>query len=285
MHKKNFEAHTNLKPLKKNAIQLCGAEFVNSLTAKGIYAKTDEFWREINLNQNIPDNAYSQKKVKEQAEREAILAEERAREKAERENLIANKTEIFTKDRSGWKITVFELPATDKYGNRFVAECTKEPELKQTTYFSKTQGDAYSQACNLVDEFEKEQQKIIRFLEYYIVLKPLYLMLIYLSGSDQYDPYLGKYKEKRCRENFIGINSWNGFDFEIINYLESEDLLQLSATRRSLTITKKGMKVARDSLKKINIEGLKRLLEEREYHEDYIHYQSDLDILPEQEKE
>jgi hypothetical protein len=285
MHKKNFEAHTNLKPLKKNAVQLCGAEFVNSLTAKGIYAKVDEFWQEINKNQNIPDNAYYQKKVIEQAKREAILAEERAREKAEIENLIANKTEVFTKDRSGWKITVFELPATDKYGNKFVAECTTAPDLKLNTYFSKSQTDAYSQACNIVDKFEKEQQELIRFSEHYIVLKPLYLMLIYLSGSDQYDPYLGKYKEKRCRENFIGINSWNGFDFEIINYLESEGLLQLSATRRSLTMTKKGMKVAIDSLKKINIEGLQTLLEKREYHEDYIHYQSDLDILPEQDKE
>jgi len=285
MHKENFEAHTNLKPLKKNAIQLCGAEFVNSLTAKGIYAKTDDFWREINLNQNIPDNAYSQKKIKEQTEREAILAEERAREKAEIENLIANKTEVFTKNRSGWKITVFELPATDKYGNKFVAECTKEPDLKETTCFSKSKGDAYSQACNIVDNFEKEQQELIRLSEHYIVLKPLYLMLIYLSGSDQYEPYLEKYKEKRCRENFIGINSWNGFDFEIINYLESEGLLQLSATRRSLTMTKKGMKVARDSLKKINIKGLKTLLDERDYHEDYINYQNDLDILAEQEEE
>ncbi len=285
MHKENFEAHTNLKPLKKNAVQLCGAEFVNSLTTKGIYAKNDEFWQEINKNQNIPDNAYYQKKVREQAKREAILAEEKAREKAETENLLANKTEIFTKDRNGWKITVFELPATDKYGNKFVAECTKEPDLKETTCFSKSKGDAYSQACNIVDKFEKEQQELIRFSEHYIVLKPLYLMLIYLSGSDRYDPYLEKYKGKRCRENFIGINSWNGFDFEIINYLESEGLLQLSATRRSLTMTKKGMKVAIDSLKNINLEGLKTLLEEREYHEDYIHYQSDLDILPEQDKE
>lgn len=273
MYNKNFEAYTNLKALKKNAVQLCGKEFVDSLTAKGIYVKNEEFWRYINKKLNIPDNAYYQKRDREQAEREAILAEERAREKSERENLIANKTELFIKDRNGWKITVFELPTTDKYGNKFVAECTKEPDLKETTCFSKSKGDAYSQACNLVDKLEKKQQNLINLFKEIIALKPLYLMLIYLSGSDKYDLYIGNYKEKPCRENFIGINSWNGFDYQIINYLQSEGLLEVSTTRQSLMMTKKGMRAARDILQKINIEELKTLLNERVYHEDYINYQ------------
>lgn len=40
MDKKNFEAFTNLPALKKNAIQLCGQEFINELTVKGIYSET-----------------------------------------------------------------------------------------------------------------------------------------------------------------------------------------------------------------------------------------------------
>ncbi len=72
MEKKNFKAFTKLNPLKKNAIQLCGQEFVDSLTANGIYAKDDEFWIEVNRKLNIPDNAYEQKKNREKVEEELI---------------------------------------------------------------------------------------------------------------------------------------------------------------------------------------------------------------------
>ncbi|MFP5274041.1 hypothetical protein [Coleofasciculus sp.] len=37
MEKKNFKAFTNLNPLKKNAIQLCGQEFVDSLRALPVF--------------------------------------------------------------------------------------------------------------------------------------------------------------------------------------------------------------------------------------------------------
>ncbi|BAZ10448.1 hypothetical protein NIES4071_22640 [Calothrix sp. NIES-4071] len=284
MDKKNFEAFTNLAALKKNAIQLCGQELISSLTVKGIHAKHDEFWRFVNNKLNIPDDAYVIKLAKKQEEKERKLAEEKAREQAERERILENKKELYSKTRQEWKITVFELPESDKYGNKFIAQCTNKSELKLTTSFTKASNDCYSQACNLVDEYERRQEQSRRFMENYQVLKPLYLMIIYLSGYDEYNPYLGNIKNKCCKENFIGINFLNGFDFEIIKRLEAEKLLEISTTRKTITMNKKGMKEARDIIFNINIEGVDVLLEQREYHEEYINYQTKLEIFQEQEE-
>jgi len=126
MEKKNFLAFTNLPALKKNAIQLCGQEFINSLTTKSIYAKNEEFWRLVNEKLNIPDNAYEVRQAREQEEKEQKLAAEKAEDKAKQERLLANKKELYSKIRQGWKITVYEFTEVDKYGNKFVAQCTKE---------------------------------------------------------------------------------------------------------------------------------------------------------------
>ncbi|MEQ9670497.1 hypothetical protein [Coleofasciculus sp. G2-EDA-02] len=105
-------------------------------------------------------------------------------------------------------------------------------------------------------------------------------MLIYLSGRDEYNPYLENYQEKPCRENFIGVRfgvifyKSKRFDYDIIAQLEKEGLLERSRTRKTLILLKKGMQVARDMLKTINIDGVERLLEQRNYHEDYINYKS-----------
>ena len=283
MEKKNFNAFTNLSPLKKNAIQLCGQEFVDSLTAKGIYAKDDEFWIEVNRKLNIPNNAYDQLKIREKMEREQALAEERATEEAERERLLSNKKELYSKNRSDWTIVVFDLLETDKYGNKFVAECTKSSGFKLPPQLSKTSEEAYGRACNLINEHEKQLQQDRSFTEHYQVLKPLYLMLIYLSGKDEPNPYLENYQEKTCRENFIGVrfgvrfSKKNIFGDKIIAQLEKEKLIERSSTRNSLILSKKGMQVARDILKTINMDGVERLLEQRNYHEDYINYKNQLE--------
>ncbi|MEH2282766.1 MAG: hypothetical protein V7K90_15790 [Nostoc sp.] len=39
-------------------------------------------------------------------------------------------------------------------------------------------------------------------------------------------------------------------------------------------MNKKGMKAARDILQRINIDGVETLLEQREYHEEYINHTS-----------
>lgn len=280
MEKKNFKAFTKLNPLKKNALQLCDQEFVDSLTANGIYAKDDEFWIEVNRKLNIPDNAYEQKKNREKVEREQALAEERARENAERERLLSNKKELYSKNRRDWTIVVFDLLEKDKYGNKFVAECTKFSGSKLTTLLSMTSEEAYGRACNLVDENEKQLQQYKSFIEHYQVLKPLYLMLIYLSGRDEYNDCL-KSRPKKCGiENFIGVRfgvrfyKSKRFDYDIIDQLEKEELIERSSTGDSLILLTKGMQVARDMLKTINIDGVERLLEQRNYHEDYINYKS-----------
>ena len=272
MDKKNFEAFTNLPALKKNAVQLCGQEFIDSLTVKGIYAKNDDFWRFVNNKLNVPDDAYETKKAMEQEEEERKLAEERAKEQEEKERLLANKKELYSKNRQGWTITVFELLKADKYGNKFVAQCFIEEELQQTP-FTKTPGESYSRGCSIVDEIERSKEELRCFMENYQVLKPLYLMIIYLSGWDDYNPYLGDSKNKCCKENFTGIRFWKGFDFEIIKRLEAEGLLENSTyKKKTLIMTKKGMKLAREILQNINLDGVEVLLKKREYHEEYINY-------------
>ncbi|WP_446371012.1 hypothetical protein [Coleofasciculus sp. G3-WIS-01] len=280
MEKKNFKAFTNLNPLKKNAIQLCGQEFVDSLTANGIYAKNDQFWIEVNRKLNIPYDAYDQRKIREKVDREQALAEERARKKAEMERLLSHKEERCSKNIMDWTIVVSEMLETDEHGNKFVAECTKSSGFKLPPQLSKTLEEAYGRACNLVHENEKQLQQYRNFIEHYQVLKPLYLMLIYLSGRDEYNPYLENYQEKPCRENFIGVRfgvifyKSKRFDYDIIDQLEKEGLLERSSTGKSVILLKKGMQVARDMLKTINMDGVERLLEQRNYHEDYINYKS-----------
>jgi len=99
-------------------------------------------------------------------------------------------------------------------------------------------------------------------------------MLIYLSGWDKYNPYLENYQEKPCKENFIGVGFYSGFDYDIIAQLEKEELLKRSSTGQSVILSTKGMQLARDMLKLINMDGVEKLLEQRNYHEDYINYKS-----------
>ncbi|MEH1858766.1 MAG: hypothetical protein V7L21_12320 [Nostoc sp.] len=285
MDKTNFEAFTNLPALKKNAIQVCGQEFIDNLTKKGIYAKDSEFWQEVNRKLNVPDDAYEIKQAREQAEREQKLLEAKIKEQAEKQRLLANKKEIHSKNRKGWKITIFKLPESDiTFGKNFLAECTKEPELLQNIWFCNNKGDAYSRACSFVDEFETKEEQLSIFIEHYTVMKDLYLMIIYLSSVDQHNRYLNNSREK-SQENFTGISCWNRFDFDIVNALIAEALLEFSSNKKSLIMNKKGMKAAREILQRINIDRVERLLEQREYHEEYINYTSQLDIMQEQEED
>ncbi|WP_445634812.1 DUF6429 domain-containing protein [Nostoc sp. DSM 114161] len=252
MNKKNFEAFTNLSALKKNAIQVCGQEFIDSLTKKGLYAKDSQFWTEVNKELNIPDDAYESKQAREKAERERQLLEKKAKEQAEEERLLANKKEIRIENRKGWKIVVFELSESDTFGKKFIAQSTKKPNLEKITGFSNTKGDAYSQACSFVDQFEIQQENLRIFQEHYAVMKPLYLMIIYLSSGDNHNKYLNNNNNRdKSKENFTGVSFWNGFEFKIIDTLVAEGLLEISERKTTLTMNKKGMKLARDILKKL----------------------------------
>ena len=128
----------------------------------------------------------------------------------------------------------------------------------------------------------EEKSKI--FAEHYAVMKYLYLAIIYLSSGDQHNYYINNSSEN-SQENFTGVSGWNGFEFEIIDALEAEGLLELSSTKRTLSMNKKGMKAAREFLRRINIDGFERLLEQRDYHEEYINYTSQFDTMQEEEDE
>jgi len=129
--------------------------------------------------------------------RKQDLAEAIAREQAEMEGLLSNKEELFSRNRKDWIIVVFEINEIGKYARKFVAECTKSSGSKLTTQLSMTSEEAYGRACNLVDENEKQLQQDRSFIDHYQVLKPLYLMLIYLSGGDEHYDYL-KIRPKKC---------------------------------------------------------------------------------------
>ncbi|MEH2182109.1 hypothetical protein [Nostoc sp.] len=68
------------------------------------------------------------------------------------------------------------------------------------------------------------------------------------------------HSREKSKENFTGVSCWNGFDFEIINALVTEGLLEIEANKKTLKMNKKAMKAAREILQKINIDGVDRLL-------------------------
>jgi hypothetical protein len=286
MLKKNFEAFTQLKAIKKNAILLCGQDFIKTLTQKRLYAKDDEFWQEVNTKLSIPQDAYQQKLHREQEEQERQKAEKEAREKAEREELFKSKKPVFSKIRGEWEITVFELPNSPIYGKKFIARYSKNLEITlftdYSTWYSNSSKEAYDRACSSIDQLERKLQEEIAFQELYQVLKPLYLILIFLSGWNKYidipqkilNPELDNSVEKDGKENFLGVEFWNGLDFDILNRLKAEELLEFSSTRKSLYINKKAIKEARNVLKTLNLEGLENFLKKLKIHEEYLNYKN-----------
>lgn len=282
--KKDFELFTQKQALKKNTVELCGQEFIDQLTSQGIYAKDEQFWVEVNQHLNIPSSEKQQ-------------AETLAREKVEQERLLQNKQKLFQRERREWMISVYELPPSEIYGKKYMAEARKEHDVIITTdcqYWGNKSNHAYSIICSILDkdinkqkQIKDEAERYQMFLEDYLVLKPLYLMILYLSGWDEYNSCLSGdiTKDERCKENFTGIQSWIGLQFKILDFLQTEGLLEQpqkgGKNYKKVTyveLTKKGIKLARDVLKQINLDGVESLLSQRDYHEDYLHYQSNLDI-------
>ncbi|MDJ0598455.1 MAG: hypothetical protein QNJ37_06410 [Crocosphaera sp.] len=290
--KKNFEVSTNLSPLKKNAVKLCGEEFIKSLTDKKIYAKTDEFWIEVNQYLNISDDAYEQKQMQQQKEQER----KRQEEENERQRLIDNK--ILVKEdkevRDNWILKIFKLPNSKIFHNKYLAEgtLTGDDQLLLSSGFSKTLYEARNQVINSIDNFERQKQRELSFLKHYRVLKHIYLIFLYLSGWDNYNKFLSQSQEKRCKENFTGIESWIGLEYSILDKLEEQGLLEQPQTkgnnykkRTYVELTKKGIRMTRELLKNLDLEGVDELLEDRDYHEEYLNYKTSIDLRREQESE
>ncbi|WP_198648353.1 DUF6429 family protein [Cyanothece sp. BG0011] len=291
--RKNFEAYTSLKPLKKNAVQLCGEEFIKSLINKKIYAKADEFWIEVNKNLSIPDDYYEQKQIQQQKEQDKKQQEE----ETEKQRLMDQK-ELVKQDnriRDNWIVKVFQLPKSERLkdlSQKYLAEGTLigDDQLLLSSHFSSNMYEARNQVINSIDNFERQQRKELSFLKHYKVLKQIYMIFLYLSGWDNYNKFLSQSQEKRCKENFTGVESWIGLEFSILDKLEEEGLLEQPQTkgnnykkRTYVQLTKKGIRMTRELLKNIDLEGVDELLEDREYHEEYLHYKTSIDLRREQE--
>jgi hypothetical protein len=216
-----------------------------------------------------------------------------AKEKAEQERLLKNKTKHSHKTREDWTITIYKLPDSEMYGKKYVAEARNENHLIQNFglyHWKDNPNHVYSDMCNVVDEYINKEKKLISFLQDYKVFQPLYLMLLYLSGWDNHNEFLSINSDERGKETFTGVQSWIGLDFEILNFLEKEKLIEQpqrgDKNYKKVTyieLTKKGIKMARDFLKQTNLEGVDLLLSQRDYHEEYLNHQTRLDIRREEE--
>ena len=143
-------------------------------------------------------------------------------------------------ERRGWTIRVLQS------GSSYVAECISPEGSIHRSQESSKQGNAYSQSCSLVDrEIAAVAAKKRRS-----AIKPLALMLLYLTGADEF--YEGK---------FVSRESWINYESEILDELEQDKLLtQPQKGKRQITyaaLNKEGIKTAREMLRNINFTGIR----------------------------
>jgi hypothetical protein len=296
MWKRNFEATTNLTALKKHAVQSCGQDFITELNHQGLHAKDDEFWQAVNNKLNIPADAHTIRQQREGSERERQEQERIEREATEKYRLLEGKKQVRKQTRNGWKIAVYELPDSEIFGKKFIGIAKKESsQIEENTGFCDTLDRAYSSAYGLADNREKEEQRQVEFQRRYRVLKPLYLAAIYLTASLGDDFKGCGYNERSPRdpelrrqfylEYFNGVSSYNGFDFDILNRLDKEGVLEFSTTRKSLTINKAAVRQAIEAARQMNIPGMEELLSDKAIHLKCLDYQNRYEQMWEESEE
>lgn len=112
--------------------------------------------------------------------------------------------QVRVTQRLGWTIRVLQS------GSSYVAECVSPEGNIYRSQESSKRGDVYNQGCSLVDrEIAAVAAKKRRS-----AIKPLVLMLLYLTGTDEF--YNGKFVS---RESFIN------YEFDILDDLEQDKLL------------------------------------------------------------
>jgi hypothetical protein len=216
--------------------------------------------------------------IVKQEERKMHEANLEAERQSEIMRLLENKRLLYEKTRHSWTIKLFESPESKMFGKYF-AEATNLDIPPLTTSFFDTVHKAEQNIFSLIDQFDSKNEKEVLFAKYYRVLKPIYLMFLYLSGWDEH------FEKERCKETFTGVRSWIGLQWDILDRLEKEGLLEQpqrqSPNPKKVTyieLTKNGIKEARKNLQDINLGGVDALLLERTYHEEYIKYRQNLDI-------
>jgi hypothetical protein len=300
MLRKNFEAATNLAPLKKHAIQLCGQEFIQELSQKGLYAKDDDFWQAVNDKLDISPNAYDTRQKQEWEERQRQESERVERETNEINRLLDNKKHVRKNTRHNWEIIVYKLPNSALLGQKFIATAKKEFDeigntnrVEEATGFCDTPDRAYSMACGLADSRDIEEQREIEFQRRYRVLKPLYLVAIYLFSWDDFrgcdykarPPRDPEARRQFYLEYFNGVGSYSGFDFDILNRLEKEGMMKFSNSNKTLSIDKEAVRQAIDAAKQMNIPGMEELLDDKAIHLECLDYKNHQQRIWEQSKE
>jgi hypothetical protein len=164
---------------------------------------------------------------------------------------LPQRRQIGVAERQGWTIKVFQE------GETYVAECISPEGSTHRGEESRRQGDAYSYGCNLVDREMASAAARKRSA----AIKPFVLMLLYLTGWDEF------YDDDKVRSR----DSWIGYDFGILDELEQEKLLiqpQKGTRRRTyVSLNKEGIITARKLLQGISFPGVDELLDELEEHD------------------
>lgn len=165
--------------------------------------------------------------------------------------------EVRVEERRGWTIRVFQE------GDQFIAECSSPEGDILRTWSDSRLSATYNRACSLVDDFTSKAQTQAACKRRNALVKPLMLMLLYLTGEDNY-----------YNERFLGRDSWINYDFGILDQLESEKLLlqpQKGTRRRTyVSLTREGIRTARNLLWSVNLPGFDELLDDLEEHEELL---------------
>lgn len=127
------------------------------------------------------------------------------------------------------------------------------------------------------------------------LLEAIYLLFLYLHGGENHSKYLakpfpprGSKRNWQNKETFTDLESWIGLQYNILDDLESKDLIrqpQKGSSRRGRTyalLNKKGMSVARNILKRLDCNGAVEALEVRQHHEEYIKHKNKIELQAEE---
>lgn len=160
-----------------------------------------------------------------------------------------------TRYREDWAVTIYRNE--DPPG--FYTKCILPTGDVLSTEVFDQKMYAWQEGYKLVDEAIREQT-ICRYNEIAI---PLTIALLYVSGRDNY------FKRDSGRNEFINRSALKGYDFDILNLLENQELIEPQKERRktkSVYLTNKGIKKARNLLRKLNLE-VEDLLQAHAEHE------------------
>lgn len=148
-----------------------------------------------------------------------------------------------TRYRENWAVTIYK----NKACSGFYTKCVSPTGDILSTEVYDQKGSAWQSGYNLVDQVVQEQT--IR--RYNAIALPLTLALLYVSGRDNY------YKGDSGHNEFIDRSAFKGHDFDILNLLEDQELIENQKNRsktKSVYLTNKGIKQARNLLRNLNLE-------------------------------